>query len=204
MSKMISEPESYFRGLVAGRDPLLERLEKEARNENIPIVGPAIGALLFTLARFAGVRRVLEFGTATGYSAIWLARGCPSADAQVVSLEKSAGMAERARRNCDAAGVGDRVEIRVGDALETAGELSGPFDMVFLDIEKSDYRPALDVCRRLLRPGGLLLADNVAFAEADPFNRAFSGDPSWMAAPFYGFFPDHSPEHDGISLAVRL
>ena len=110
MSKMIAEPERYFRTLVAERDPVLEMLEKEAHTENIPIVGPVIGALLFVTARFAGARRVLEFGTATGYSAIWLARGCGSAGAQVLSLEKSPVLADRARRNCDLAGVADTVD----------------------------------------------------------------------------------------------
>jgi len=204
MSKMIAEPERYFRALVAERDPVLERLEKEAHTKNIPIVGPVIGALLFVTARFAGARRVLEFGTATGYSAIWLARGCGSAGAQVLSLEKSPDLADRARRNCDLAGVADTVEVRTGDAFSIAASLEGPFDMIFLDIEKNDYLAALDHCRRLLRPGGLLLADNVAFADADPFNQALCRDPRWQAAPLYGFIPDHSPEHDGICLAVLL
>jgi predicted O-methyltransferase YrrM len=204
MSKMIPDPERYFRELISERDPVLEMLEKEARSENIPIVGPVIGALLFVAARFAGVRRVLEFGTATGYSAIWLARGCESDNTQVLSLEKSPTMADRARRNLDLAGVADKVEVRTGDALEIAASLDGPFDMIFLDIEKKDYLAALDHCRRLLRSGGLLLADNVAFTDADPFNQALCRDPRWQAAPLYGFIPDHSPEHDGICLAVLL
>lgn len=203
MSKMISEPESYFRGLMVDRDPVLVRLEKEAEAENIPIIGPAIGALLFAIVRFAGVRSVLEFGTATGYSAIWLARGCQTDDARIVTLEKNPAMADRARRNCDLAGVGPRVEILTGDALTIAKTLAGPFDMIFLDIEKKDYVHVLEDCRRLLRPGGLLAADNIAFSDADPFNRAIAADERWQAAPLYAFMPDHSPEHDGICLAVK-
>ena len=203
MSKMIAEPESYFRGLIVDRDPVLKRLEEEADAERIPIIGPAIGALLFVIARFAGVRRVLEFGTATGYSAIWMARGCGTDKARIVSLEKSPDMAERARRNCDLAGVGARVEVRTGDALAIAKDLAGPFDMIFLDIEKKDYALALEDCRRLLRHGGLLVADNTAFADADPFNREISRDERWQAAPLYAFMPAHSPEHDGLCLAVK-
>jgi predicted O-methyltransferase YrrM len=204
MSKMIAGPENYFRGLISERDPVLKRLEEEADVENIPIIGPAIGSLLFVITRFGGVRRVLEFGTATGYSAIWMARGCSADDAMIVTLEKDPAMAERARRNCDLAGVGARVQIHTGDALAVAKDLAGPFDMIFLDIEKKDYLAALDHCRRLLRPDGLLLADNVAFTDADPFNQALCRDPRWQAAPLYGFIPDHSPEHDGICLAVLL
>ena len=203
MSKMIEEPEHYFRRLVPPRDAILQRLEDEARNEDIPIIGPAIGSLLFVLARFAGARRVLEFGTATGYSTIWLARGCGSDDARVVTLEKKREMAQRARKNCDLAGVGARVDIRTGDAPEIAAGLDGPFDMVFLDIEKKDYLRVLEDCRRLLRPGGLLAADNTAFSDADPFNRAISESPAWHAASLYALMPEHSPEHDGFSLAVR-
>ncbi len=203
MSKMIPEPEDYFRTLVAERDPVLKRLEEEAQNEGIPIIGPVIGALMFVLARFAGARRILEFGTATGYSAIWMARGCQADDARIVTLEKNPAMADRARRNCDLAGIGQRVEIHTGDALTIAKDLAGPFDMIFLDIEKKDYAPALKDCRRLLRPGGLLAADNIAFADADPFNRAIAADEAWQAVPLYAFMPDHSPEHDGICLAVK-
>jgi predicted O-methyltransferase YrrM len=203
MSKMIPEPETYFRSLLADRDPVLTRLEEEARAEDIPIVGPAIGTLLYVLARFSGADRVLEFGAASGYSAIWLARGCRSDDSRVVTLEKNPAMAERARQNCDLAGVGARVEIRTGDALAIAATLTGPFDLIFLDIEKKDYVRALDDCRRLLRPGGLLAADNIAFSDADPFNRAVRRDDAWQAVSLYAFMPDHSPEHDGISLSVR-
>jgi predicted O-methyltransferase YrrM len=200
---MIPEPEDYFRTLVVERDPVLQRLEKEAQAENIPIIGPAIGALLFAIVRFAGVGRILEFGTATGYSAIWMARGCGTDDAKIVTLERNPAMAERARRNCDLAGVGGRVEILTGDALAMAKELAGPFDMIFLDIEKKDYAPALEDIRRLLRPGGLLAADNIAFADADPFNRAILADERWLAVPLYAFMPGHSPEHDGLCLAVK-
>jgi predicted O-methyltransferase YrrM len=200
---MIPEPETYFRALVADRDPVLERLEKEARAEDIPIVGPAIGTLLYVLTRFSGAENVLEFGAASGYSAIWLARGCGSDACRVVTLEKDPAMAERARRNCDLAGVGPRVEIRIGDALAIAAGMTGTFDLIFLDIEKKDYVRALGDCRRLLRPGGLLVADNIAFSDADPFNKAILADAAWQAVSLYAFMPEHSPEHDGLGLAVR-
>jgi predicted O-methyltransferase YrrM len=76
-------------------------------------------------------------------------------------------------------------------------------DLVFMDIEKADYIRALPHCHRLLKPGGLLVADNVGFKDADAFNRAIATDPRWTSASLFSFLPGHSPEMDGICLALR-
>ena len=119
MSKMIDQPENYFDELIPARDELLMQLEAEAEEENIPIVGPVVGELLGILAGAVGAANILEIGTATGYSAIYLARGCAPIDGRVVTLESNGAMAERARQNFQKAGLGDRVEVRVADALDT-------------------------------------------------------------------------------------
>jgi predicted O-methyltransferase YrrM len=199
---MIPGLESYFRSLMPPRDELLLALEAEADQEGIPIVGPVVGELLLILARATGARRVLELGTATGYSAICLARGC-GPQGRVLTLEFDARMAARAQANLHRAGLGDRVEVRVGEALEQMAMLSGPFDLIFLDIDKESYLPALDHCRRLLRPGGLLVADNVGFAAADPFNQEIRRRPDWRVVELLCLLPQHSPEQDGLCLAVR-
>ena len=77
-------------------------------------------------------------------------------------------------------------------------------DMVFMDIEKEDYLGMLPHCTRIVRPGGLLLADNVGFADADPFNRALYESPSWRSVSLYAFLPEHSPEMDGLCMAARI
>jgi predicted O-methyltransferase YrrM len=81
--------------------------------------------------------------------------------------------------------------------------MKGPFDLIFMDIEKADYARALPECHRLLRRGGLLVADNVAFPDADAFNRAIFKDPGWQPVALFAFLPGHSPERDGLCLALR-
>jgi caffeoyl-CoA O-methyltransferase len=203
MSQMMPHLESYFRGFVPRRDELLQEMEIEAAAENIPIVGPVVGELLFLLARATGAVNILELGTATGYSAIHLARG-GQPNGRVVSLEWNEAMAARARANFARAGLSRQIEVRVGEALKLMAELSGPFDFIFMDIDKESYLPALPHCRRLLKLGGLLFTDNVGFAGAAPFNHEIFISEDWRAVNLLGFLPFHSPEQDGVSLALRV
>jgi predicted O-methyltransferase YrrM len=113
-------------------------------------------------------------------------------------------MAARARLNVEAAGLSGIVDLRVDDAARSIAELEAGVDMIFLDIEKEDYEPVLPQCRRLLRSGGLLVADNVAFEKSDPFNRRIRSEAGWRTVSLFGFLPQHSPEHDGLCLALRL
>jgi caffeoyl-CoA O-methyltransferase len=204
MAAMLADLEGYFRGFVPPRDELLQELEDEAQREAIPIVGPVVGELLFILARATGAALILELGTATGYSGIYLARGCEPVQGRLLSLEMNETMAARARANFARAGLTGRVEVRVGEALSSLAALSGPFDLIFLDIDKESYLPALDHCQRLLRPGGLLVADNVGFAGAADFNREIFKRREFRTVHLLGLLPRHSPEHDGLSLAVRV
>lgn len=204
MSVMMSDLEGYFRGFVPSGDDLLRELEREAEQERIPIVGPVVGELLFILARATGAGRILELGTATGYSAIYLGRGCEPAGGRVLTLEQDENLAARARANFARAGLGERVELRVGEALTLMAALAGPFDLIFLDIDKESYLPALDHCQRLLKVGGLLVADNVGFAGAAAFNQEIFRRREFRTVHLLGFLPNHSPEHDGLSLAVRV
>jgi len=204
MCAMIPDLEAHFREFIPPRDELLRTLEEEAEREHIPIVGPLVGELLFILARATQARRVLELGTATGYSAIYLARGCEPEKGRVVTLELEGDMAARARANCARAGVGERVEVREGEALLLMEGMAGPFDLIFLDIDKESYLAALTHCQRLLRVGGLLVADNVGFTGAVAFNREIFRQPEWRVAPLLCFLPAHSPERDGLSLAVKV
>jgi caffeoyl-CoA O-methyltransferase len=204
MTNMIPDLEGYFRGLAPDSDALLRELEAEAESESIPIVGPVVGELLFVLARATGAARILELGTATGYSGIFLGRACAGIEGRVVSLELDEAMAQRARGNFARAGLSEVVEVRVGEALKLMAGISDTFDLVFLDIDKESYHPALTLCRRLLRPGGLLVADNVGFSGAVDFNRELLENPAWRAVHLLSFLPRHSPEHDGLALAVKL
>jgi caffeoyl-CoA O-methyltransferase len=204
MSTMQPDMENYFRNFVPRRDPLLLELERQAQAERIPIVGPVVGELLFILARVTAAANLLELGTATGYSAIYLARGCEPVGGRVLSLEWDAAMAARARGNLAEAGVSQRVEVRPGDALQLMAAMEGPFDFIFLDLDKEAYLPALPHCRRLLELGGLLVTDNVGFTGASPFNQEIFASKDWRTVHLLSFLPNHSPEHDGLSLAVRV
>lgn len=203
MTGMIDSPEGFFRGFIPRRDALIEQLEAEAERENIPIVGPVVGELLGLLARISRAQRILELGTATGYSTIYLARGTTPWRGRVVTLERDAEMAQRARKHLRGAGVDRQVEIRTGDALTTMAGLKPSFDLVFLDIEKADYIRCLPHCERLLRTDGLLVADNVAFRDAEPFVRAICQSPRWRPVHLFAFLPFHSPEHDALCVAMR-
>ncbi|RTL62239.1 MAG: O-methyltransferase [Pseudonocardiaceae bacterium] len=153
--------EYYGQRLVGDDDTLSEALRANASAGLPPIdVTPATGKLLHLLARSVGARRILEVGTLGGYSTIWLARALPS-DGEVVTCEVSPRHAEVARANLDRAGVGDRVRIVLGPALETLPGVQGPFDMVFVDADKVSNAEYLDHAIRLSRPGALVVVDNV-------------------------------------------
>jgi predicted O-methyltransferase YrrM len=144
------------------RDPheRLALIDREGRAEGLPLVYPDTGALLHTLALGCGARRILEIGTCIGYSTLWMATALPVAGT-LITMEYDNARASRAREHFTAAGYGDRISVIVGDATRFLHKVSGPFDLVFQDSDKKLYEPMLDRLLELLRPGGLLVADNV-------------------------------------------
>jgi predicted O-methyltransferase YrrM len=154
--------DEYFSGLVVGKDPALDAALEDSDAAGLPqiAVSPTHGKLLHLLATLRGARRILEIGTLGGYSTIWLARALP-ADGELVTLEYSAKHAEVARANLDRAGLADRVEVRVGAALDTLPTLDGPFDLVFIDADKPNNPDYVRWALRLTRPGSVIVVDNV-------------------------------------------
>ena len=203
MSKMIPDLEGYFRQFVPSRDSLLLELEEEARQEGIPIVGPVVAELLYILVRASRTGQILELGTATGYSAIYMARACQEFDGRVITIENDSGMVNRARANFEKAGLADRIQVRAGDAMEQMAEMNEQFDFIFMDIDKEGYVGALPHCTRLIKSGGLLVVDNVGFSAAEDFNREISSSPQWRTLHLLSHLPLHSPEKDGLCLALR-
>ncbi|MFG1795163.1 O-methyltransferase [Nocardia sp. NPDC049149] len=142
-------------------------------------VSPPQGKFLYLLARTARARRVLEIGTLGGYSTIWLARAVGE-KGQVVTFEFEQKHADVARKNLDSAGVGDRVEIRVGAALDNlpglAEEDPEPFDLVFIDADKVNNSNYVQWALRLTKPGSVIIVDNVVreggVADANSDNAA--------------------------------
>jgi predicted O-methyltransferase YrrM len=150
----------YLHELANPDDPVLREMEVLAAERSFPIVGPQVGQLLHLLTRSVGGRRVIELGSGFGYSAYWFARAVGPAG-MVVLTEGSAGRAEEAAQFLGRGGFGDRVEIVVGDGLEIVDRLEGRFDVVFNDVDKERYPEVLDKAVRVLRPGGLLISDNM-------------------------------------------
>ena len=167
--------DDYLAGLLLPPDPVLDAALAASAAGGLPAisVAPNQGKMLHLLVRATGARRVLEIGTLGGYSTIWLARGLP-AGGRLITLEYEPRHAEVARENIARAKLADRVEVRVGSALDTlpalAGENGAPFDLVFIDADKQGYAEYFDWALRLTRPGGLIIADNVIRqgAVADP------------------------------------
>ena len=156
--------DSYLAELLVGDDPALTAtLEANAAAGLPPIdVAPVQGKLLHLLARIRGARRILEIGTLGGYSTIWLARAVGD-DGRVVTLEYEPRHAEVARANLDRAGVGERVDVRVGAALDLLPSLTdeAPFDLVFVDADKENNPHYVRWALRLGRPGTVIVVDNV-------------------------------------------
>ncbi len=203
MSKMMPDLEDYFGGLLPERGDLLRELEAQAEREGIPIVGPLVGRLLAIMTRLSGGQRTLELGTATGYSALHIAQGL-APGGSLVSLEHSPDRAAEARNNFKRASVEKQIEVLVGDAMQELENMTGPFDLAFLDIEKADYVRTLPHLQRLLRPGGMLVADNTGFSDAQPFNQALKNSQDWLEVNLLCYLPRHSPEYDGVGIAIRL
>lgn len=166
MSDTWTAVDALFEANLLPSDPALEAALDASAAAGLPphAVSPTQGRLLHLLARMIGARRVLEIGTLGGYSTIWLARALP-ADGRLVTLEISAAHAAVARENLTRAGVGDRVEVRVGDAHEGLAALvaegAAPFDLVFVDADKKSCLDYLRAARSLVRKGSLLIVDNV-------------------------------------------
>jgi predicted O-methyltransferase YrrM len=158
--------DQYLTDLFVPADPALDAALADSAAAGLPAiqVAPNQGKLLHLLARLQGARRVLEIGTLGGYSTIWLARALPP-DGRLITLEISPAHAEVARKNLARAGVADRVEVRVGPALETlprlAAEGLGPFDLVFIDADKQSNADYFGWAVRLARRGTLIITDNV-------------------------------------------
>lgn len=174
----------YLSDTLLSPDPSLDAALQASTDAGLPAINvtPNQGKLLHLLALAQGARNILEIGTLGGYSTIWLARALP-AGGRLVTLECERKHAEVARANLARAGVADRVELRIGAALETlphlVAERRGPFDFIFIDADKENYPGYWEWALKLARRGTVIIADNVVRngAVIDPA----SGDPRVQA-----------------------
>jgi predicted O-methyltransferase YrrM len=162
--KLWEAVDDYYASVFLPADPVMEAVLTASRAGGLPSiqVSPLQGRMLMLLAQAMGAKRILEIGTLGGYSTIWLARALPR-DGQVVSLEVVPRHAEVARVNAMRAGFGSQVEIMLGPAADSLEKLAGtdPFDFVFIDADKVGYPAYLERTLKLVRPGSLIVADNM-------------------------------------------
>ena len=178
---LFREVDEYLEGLLVKEDASLRAALKASEEAGLPPiqVTPSQGKFLHLLARIVGARRILELGTLGGYSTIWLARALPR-DGRLVTLELNAAHAAVAQVSLRNAGVADRVEIRLGRAVDTMAKLAAervePFDLTFIDADKPSTLEHFDAAVRLSRPGSVIVVDNVV--RQGTVARAADPDPS--------------------------
>ena len=216
---MITEErvENYLYAILPDRDPVLREMERQASERKIPIVGPAVGRLFYQYARLLNARTVFEMGSAIGYSTIWWAKAVGEGG-KVHFSDGSRKNADEARRYFQQAGVADRIEIHVGDALEILSERQEHFDILFNDVDKHDYPRVFNMVAARVRKGGLFITDNalwhgdVAYAAGNPelqntepdrstkgvveLNRLLYSSQDWYTTIV--------PLRDGVAVAIRL
>ena len=210
---MILEPAmtEYLSGLEPEQDPLLAEMRAHGDRDHIPIVHDVTGGLLEVLAAATGAARAVEVGTAIGVSTLHLARG----GAHVTSFEVDPERHAAARDYLARDGLADRVDLRLQDATEGLAELeAGGFDLGFIDGPKSGYSTHLDQIVGLLRPGGLLLADNVLMgggAAAGEASNQWSAESVAAIRDFNEGLKARAdlrvtflPVGDGVAVGIRL
>jgi predicted O-methyltransferase YrrM len=205
--------ERYLASLNRGGDHVLDGIARGNAGRGLPLVDAEVGALLRVLAIAVGASRILEIGTAIGYSGIWLAGALPPGG-MLITMEMNEERAAEARENFARAGLADRVSVIVGDAQLKLAKVSGPFDVIFQDGDKQLYAPLLDRLVALLRPRGLLVTDNVlwdgevapGFVETPKRDAAETraiADYNARVAAHPALVTSIVPLRDGISISVK-
>ena len=154
------EVEKYLYDILPNSPSILKELEKTAESRHIPIVGPMVGRLLHILATASKAKRILEIGTAIGYSAIWFGLAAKRNKGKVITIEIDRHIANEAVKNIKRAGLAKTVEVIIGNSLEIIPRMKGRFDIIFIDDSKENYPKYLDLCIKRLNKNGLLIADN--------------------------------------------
>jgi caffeoyl-CoA O-methyltransferase len=206
--------EDYIRGLLARHDePVLLEMEAEGKERGFPIVGRMVGVAIEILARAIGARTVFELGSGYGYSAYWFARAV-GPEGKVHLTDGDPENERKARDYLDRAGLWDRCEFHVGDAVTALNATQGEFDIVYCDIDKHGYPEAWRAARDRIRTGGYFICDNTLWSgrvtgqtdEEDPrpawteaikdMNEAIASDRDFLSTIL--------PIRDGVLIALRL
>lgn len=162
----------YIRSLESGHGELCDRIAREARKNHVPVIRPETAAFLKTMIAIVRPLRILEVGTAVGYSALLMAQVMPE-EASIVTMENYAPRIAQARRNIRQASMESRITLMEGDAGELLGQLSGSYDFIFMDAAKGQYLHWLPQILDRMEEGAVLFSDNV-FQDGDIFESRFA------------------------------
>jgi len=206
--------EQYLASLNQESSAVLQDIARAGSRDGLPLVDAEVGALLRVLVLAARATRVLEIGTCIGYSGIWMAGVLPQGGA-LITMEFDETRAKQARENFSRAGLSDKANVIVGDAQRMLHKVSGPFDVIFQDGDKKLYGPMLDKLVRLLRPGGLLITDNVlwngevvpgfpAERHPDPEDARAITDYNQQIYSHLLLRTSIVPLRDGVAISVKL
>jgi predicted O-methyltransferase YrrM len=200
--------DEYMLSILPPRDSVMQEMEAQAAKRDIPIVGPAVGRVLYQYARLINAKKVFELGSAIGYSTLWFARAVGEGgevfytDADPKNADEASGYFRRA-------GVAERIHIGVGDALEQLALRQREFDIIFNDVDKEYYPRVLDMAANHLRRGGLFITDNILWSgqvadvnAKDKDTRAIQEFNQRLYA-MKDFFTTILPLRDGLAVAVK-
>jgi predicted O-methyltransferase YrrM len=215
----ITDPrvENYLYAVLPERNAVLQEMERQARERDIPIVGPAVARLLFQYARLINARTVCELGSAIGYSTIWWAMAVGEGG-KVHYTDGSDKNAKEARGYFQQAALADRIEVHVGDALEFFAGRKEQFDIVFCDVDKHDYPRVAQMASARVRKGGLFITDNtlwkgkLAHMAGNPDLKPDPTDASTNAVAELNrmlyqssdWYTTTVPLRDGVTVALRV
>lgn len=207
---MLDQIETYLNSLVPPRAPEMQAMERYAHETGFPIVGPASGEFCYMIARMVGARQVFELGSGYGYSTAWFARAVTeNGGGTVHHVVWDEDLSRRARQHLEKLGFNDVVQYRVSEAVQALTETQGPFDLIFNDIDKKAYPQSLPVIYEKLRPGGVLIVDNLLWhgrvldphdhqettAAIREFTRLITASPQWTTSLV--------PIRDGLMVAYK-
>lgn len=211
MTDLISpQVAQYLDTLVPPRDAEMMAMEEIAAKTKFPIIGPASGHLCYLVARMIGAKRIFELGSGYGYSTAWFAKAVKeNGGGEVFHVVWDAELSRRARTHLAKLGLDAVVTFRESEAVQALRETEGSFDLIFNDIDKQDYPASLEIIESKLRPGGVLIIDNMLWSgqifdktDTSPategvreFTRRITHDPRWITGLL--------PVRDGVIVAMK-
>ena len=154
--------DTYIQSLIKDEDEKLEKLREDCLGRSLPIIHKEVGQLIKLVIRQLNARNIIEVGTNVGYSSIFMCNVMKN-EGNVVTLERSEKFYEEALINIKSFGLENNIKVYLGDAVENLDIVEGTFDMAFIDAAKSYYRTFFDKCCKMMKPGGIIISDNVLY-----------------------------------------